>query len=123
MEKESDIGFRTKQFALRIIKLCGLIPNTPAGRVISGQVLRSGTSPGAQYREAKRARSTKEFISKMGGGLQELEETLYWLELLVEAKLITQKKLEPLMNENNELIAMFVASIKTATKASREVEK
>jgi len=74
-KKERDLGARTKAFALRIIRLYGSLPKTVEAQVIGRQVLKSGTSPGAHYREARRARSTAEFISKMEGGLQELEET------------------------------------------------
>jgi four helix bundle protein len=105
---------RTKKFALRVIQLYARLPETRVGQVIGGQVLRSGTSPGAHYREACRARSRAEFISKMAGGLQELEETVYWFELLTEGGIVRPDLIEDLHNEANELIAMFVASINTA---------
>jgi len=81
--------------------------------VLGGQVLRSGTSPGAHHREASRARSDREFISKMEGGLQELEETDYWLELLVESGILSKEKMEDLISETDEIISIFVTSIKT----------
>jgi len=81
--KEFDLKLRTKQFALRIIKLFSSLPKTAVAQVIGKQVLRSGTSVGAQYREACRSRSNSEFISKMTSSLQELDETTYWLDLLV----------------------------------------
>ena len=105
---------RTKKFAIRVIKMYSRLPNTRVAQVIGGQVVRSGTSPGAHYREACRARSRAEFVSKMGGGLQELEETTYWFELLVESDVVRPALIESLWAEARELIAMFVSSINTA---------
>jgi four helix bundle protein len=112
--KDLDLKIRTKTFALRIIKLFSSLPRTPEAQVIGKQVLRSGTSVGAQYREACRARSNAEFISKMESSLQELDETSYWLELLVEGEMVKPAKLRELQNETNELTAIFVSSVKTA---------
>lgn len=112
--KEFDLKTRTKQFALRIIRLFRTLPKSPDAQVIGNQVLRSGTSVGAQYREACRSRSSSEFISKMASSLQELDETAYWLELLVEGDFVTAGKLKPLQDETEQLIAIFVTSIKTA---------
>ena len=112
--KDLDLKIRTKKFALRIIKLFSSLPRTPQAQVIGKQILRSGTSVGAQYREACRARSSSEFISKMQSSLQELDETSYWLELLVEAEIVTAAKLQELQTEANELTAIFVSSVKTA---------
>ena len=112
--KEFDLKTRTKQFALRIIKLFRSLPKSPDAQVIGKQILRSGTSVGAQYREACRARSNSEFISKMASSLQELDETAYWLELLVEGDFVIAEKLKGLQDETEQLIAIFVASIKTA---------
>ena len=114
MSAQSDLKVRTKSFALRVIKLFTSLPKKPEAKVIGTQVLRSGTSVGAQYREACRARSTAEFISKMQSGLQELDETSYWLELLVEAGIVKAARLQSLQNEANELTAIFVSSVKTA---------
>jgi four helix bundle protein len=111
--KEFDLKIRTKQFALRIIRLFRSLPKSPDTQVIAKQLLRSGTSVGAQYREACRPRSDAEFISKMASALQELDETAYWLELLVEGKFVEENKLKSLMDETEELTAIFVASIKT----------
>ena len=86
------------------------------GAGLGKQVLRSGTSVGAHYREAVRARSVAEFVSKIEGGLQELEETLYWLELLVDSGIVSETRLEDLRKEADELIAMFVSSVKTAKR-------
>jgi four helix bundle protein len=105
---------RTTDFALRTIRLHSAIPKTVAAQVIGKQVLRSGTSVGAQYREARRARSRAEFVSKMDAALQELEETDYWLELLVKGTIVPAKRLADLRAETKELIAIFTASSKTA---------
>ena len=107
-----DLRKRTKEFALRIIKLYAALPRTTEVQVLGKQILRSGTSVGAHYREACRAKSNADFISKIEGGLQELDETLYWLELLADAKIVTPTRLAPLVQETNELIAMFVTMAK-----------
>src|ERR1051325_4643463 len=107
-----DLRQRTKKFALRIIKLYVAPPKTTEAQVLGKQILRSGTSVGAHYREACRAKSDADFISKIEGALQELDETLYWLELLIEAKIVTADRLQPLLRESNELIAMFVTMAK-----------
>ena len=112
--KEFDLKSRTKVFALRIIKLYSSLPKTGEAPVIGKQVLRSGTSIGAQYREACRSRSNSEFISKMQSSLQELDETAYWLELLVDGGMVKAEKLAELRRETEELIAIFVTSVKTA---------
>ena len=111
---ELDLRIRTKSFALRIIRLYAALPKMTETQVIGKQLLRSGTSVGAHYREAKRARSTAEFVSKIEGGLQELEETTYWLELLVDSEIIPAKRLADLHHEAEELIAILVSSAKTA---------
>ena len=108
------LRMRTKQFALRIIRLFSALPNTNVAQVLGKQLLRSGTSIGAHYREDCRARSTAEFISKLEGGLQELEETAYWLELLVEGEVVPADKLRSLQQETNELTAIFVTCVKKA---------
>src|SRR3954462_15270902 len=108
-EDNFDLRKRTKKFALRVIRLCASLPCDPEALVIRRQVGRSGTSVGAQYREACRARSPAEFRSKMQPGLQELDETSYWFELLVESGAVPAPKLADLMGEANELIAIFVA--------------
>ena len=112
--KEFDLKSRTKIFSLRIIKLYTSLPKSGEAQVIGKQVLRSGTSVGAQYREACRSRSNSEFISKMQSSLQELDETAYWLELLVDGDIVKADKLTELRRETDELIAIFVASVKTA---------
>ena len=92
-KKPTDLKSRTKQFALRVIRMHGVIPKSETGRIIGRQLLRSATSVGAHYREAIRARSDAEFISKLEGGMQELEESSYWMELLIESELMPKKKL------------------------------
>lgn len=109
-----DLRERTKAFALRIIRLYVSLPRSTEAQVIGKQILRSGTSVGAQYREAKRARSTAEFISKVESGLQELEETVYWLELLVDSEIVPSSRLKDLCQEADELTAILVPSVKTA---------
>lgn len=113
----TDLKVRTKAYALRIIKLFQALPKSGESQVIGKQVLRSGTSVGAQYRETCRAKSPADFINKMEGSLQELDETAYWLELLVESKLMPADKLLDLQKETDELTAIFVSSVKTAKKS------
>lgn len=117
-----DLKSRTKEFALRIIRLYTALPKSTEAQVIGKQLLRSGTSVGAHYREGTRARSDAEFISKIEGGLQELEESCYWLELLLEAEIMTEKQLFGLMSEANELIAILITCAKNA-KANKRVRK
>src|ERR1041385_2977089 len=97
--EKPDLKIRTKEFALRIIRLYPSLPKTTEAQILGKQVLRSGTSVGAHYREAHRSRSDAEFISKLEGALQELDETGYWLELLVESKIVSEKRLGDLQKE------------------------
>lgn len=108
---------RTKDFALRIIHLVEALPANNAARVIGNQVLRSGTSIGANYRAANRARSQAEFVAKIGIAIEEADETIYWLELLIESEIVAEKLLQPLLEEANEITAMLVASSKTAARS------
>ena len=117
-ERKRDLRARTKAFALAIVRLYVSLPKTTEAQVLGRQMLRSGTSPGAHYREATRARSTAEFVSKIEGALQELEETVYWLELLIEAGIIDESAIVGLLQEAEELTSMLVSSAKTA-KAHR----
>ena len=105
---------RTRQFALRIIRLFRSLPRKPEARIIGNQLLRSGTSVGANYRAACRSRSRNEFIAKIGIVLEEADETVYWLELLRDAGIIRAEKLSALITEANELTSIFVASLRTA---------
>ncbi len=113
-EEPKDLTVRTREFALRVIRLYEALPSTTVAQVIGKQVLRSGTSVGAHYREASRARSTAEFISKLGGAQQELEETSYWFELLVESQIVESIRLQPLIQETDELNAILTTCIKKA---------
>ncbi len=110
--ERQELRERTKKFALRIIRLYVSLPKTTEAQVIGKQVLRSGTSVGAHYREAHRAKSDADFINKMEGGLQELDETAYWFELLEEANIVVSKLLKPLRQETGELIAIFTTIVK-----------
>jgi four helix bundle protein len=109
-----ELKRRTKAYALRVMRLCDAIPDSPAGRVIRGQLLRAGTSVGANYRAACRAKSPADFIAKMGTVEEETDESLYWMELLIEGDLLPKDRLTDLMAEGDELVAIFVASINTA---------
>ena len=117
-EKPVDLKLRTKRFALRVIRVYTALPKRTEAQVIGKQLLRSGTSIGAHYREAMRARSDAEFISKIEGGLQELEESAYWMELLVESDIFPEERLSELVGEVNELTAILVTCVKNA-KAKR----
>ena len=109
-----DLRTRTKQFALRILRLYGALSTSNVAQVLGKQLLRSGTSVGAHYREGCRARSTADFISELEGGLQELEETAYWLELLVEGEVVPADKVRSLQHETDELTAILVTCVKKA---------
>lgn len=107
-EKPLDLKVRTKEFALRVIRLYSTLPaNDTNSQVLGKQVLRSGTSVGANYREASRGRSKAEFISKIGDSLKEIEETEYWLELLVDSGCVPTSKMAALLDETRQLIAIF----------------
>jgi four helix bundle protein len=116
--KNQEMRDRTKNFALRIIKMYCSLPKTIEAQVLGKQALRSGTSVAANYREASRARSDSELISKLGIVEQELDETALWLELLVEAGIVRETKLSKLHQETDELLRMTVSAIKT-TKTRR----
>lgn len=118
--KQQDLKIRTKDFALRIIRLYANLPKSTEAQVIGKQVLRSGTSVGAQYREAQRAKSDADFINKLEGSLQEIDETSYWLELLVESAIVAPEKLESLLKEADELTAILVTIV---TKVKRRTKR
>ena len=107
---------RTKEFAKEIITLFRKLPNNREGRLVGDQIFRSGTSIAANYRSACRARSKAEFISKLAIVEEEADETLFWLEVINEMKIFRYAKLDVLMKENDEILAIVVASIKTAKK-------
>ena len=112
--KAKELKDRTKQFALRILKLVIALPRTVEGRAIANQIVRSGTSVAANYRSACRARSRSEFVAKIGVVLGETDETLLWLELISTAKLLPASRVTALPAEANELVAIFVSSRKSA---------
>jgi four helix bundle protein len=114
--EKDELRDRTKAFALRVIKLVNALPNTQVGRVIENQLLRCGTSVGANYRAAKRVKSTADFISKMGTVEEEADESMYWMELIVETGLVNENRISDLYQEADEILAMVVASIKTARR-------
>jgi four helix bundle protein len=113
-QERRDLRDRTKDFALRIVKMFSALPKETVAQVLGKQALRSGTSVGANYREAFRARSKPEFISKVGDCLKELEETSYWLELLVDSGTVAATKMCALQDETNQLTAIFTTISKNA---------
>jgi len=115
--KQNDLIDRTKKYALRIIKLYSALPKDTVSQTLGKQLLRSGTSVGANYREGHRGRSKAEFIAKLGDSLRELEESAYWLELLEEANIFPSERLSELMDETNQLTAIFVTIIKKARES------
>jgi four helix bundle protein len=118
-----ELKQRTKKFSLEIIKLIEILPKTKTGDVIGRQILRSGTSIGANYRSACRTRSKADFISKTGIAIEEADETIYWLELLLEASLIPEQRLKDVMKEANELTAILTASVITAKKNLQKLQQ
>jgi four helix bundle protein len=115
--EKQDLRKRTTDFALCMLRMHAALPKSAAAQVLGRQVLRSGTSVGANYREAHRARSKAEFIAKCGDCLKEIEETNYWLELLVEGKIVPGVKLAKLRQESDELTAIFVSIIKRSRQS------
>ena len=113
---EDELKKRTKQFALNIMRLMGKLSNNAEGRVIAHQIVRSGTSVGANYRAACRGRSKAEFISKLGTVIEEADESAFWLELIIESNMLSKAIVEPLLNEANEIVAIMVASRKSAQR-------
>ena len=111
---KKDLQLRTKQFGLRVIRLVDSLPRRKTATVIGNQLLRSATSVGANYRAACQGRSRADFISKLGIALEEADESLYWMEMLLEAQLIPKPKILDLMDEANQLVAILTASTKTA---------
>lgn len=105
---------RTKAFAIRIVRLFRQLPKTDEARIIGKQLVRSGTSVAANYRAVCRARSPAEFLAKIGVVVEEADETVFWLEFLVETGLLDSKRLQPLLDEANEILAIVAASQRTA---------
>ncbi len=114
-----DLKKRTKEFALRVIKVTQSLEGDWISRTMGHQLLRCGTSVGANYRAASRARSPAEFRSKMGIVLEEADESAYWMELLVDSQIVSEPKLKSLLQEANELVAISVASINTSRRNSK----
>jgi four helix bundle protein len=118
-EPDNYLKHRSRQFGLRVIRLTESLPKSAAAQVIARQLLRSALSVGANYRAAKRARSNADFISKMGIVEEEADESLHWMEMLVDAGIADRHCLEPLMKEAGEITAMVVASIRTARSRNK----
>jgi len=111
---ERDLKIRTRHFALRIIRLCESLPKGRTSDTIARQLVSCGTSVGANYRAACRGKSKADFISKMGIVEEECDESIYWMELLIEAGIIEENKIKDLMDEANQILSIVVSSIKTA---------
>ena len=111
-----ELKSRTRRFALRIFRLAECLPDTPTARVIRNQIIRCGSSVGANYRAACRAKSKPDFVSKMGTVEEEADETIYWMELLIDTGIVKPKRIADLMSEADEILAIVVASIKTAKR-------
>jgi four helix bundle protein len=119
-ERRRDLVLRTKEFAREVIRLFAALSRDTTAQVLGKQLLRAGTSVGANYREANRARSKAEFIAKIGDCLKEADESGYWLELLLEEGFLPPAKLQPLLGEVNELVAIFVTISKRARANERK---
>jgi four helix bundle protein len=118
-----DLKKRTKVFALRVLKLVAALPNTVEGRAIGGQLVRSGTSVGANYRAACRGRSRAEFVAKLGVVEEEADESAYWMEVIIEGELLKPRQVEPLLNEANELTKIMAQSRISAANALARTTK
>jgi four helix bundle protein len=116
---QDELKERTKKFALRIMQLVDALPRTTSGWVLGKQLVRSGTSVGANYRAACKSRSKAEFIAKIGTVAEEADESAFWLELIMDGGLLKRSLVEPLWNEANELTAIFTASGRTAKSQIR----
>jgi four helix bundle protein len=114
-----DLKLRTKQFALRVLKLVAALPNTTQGRAVGGQLVRAGTSVASNYRAACRGRSRAEFVAKLGIVVEEADESAFWLELIIEGSLLRAKLVQPLLDEANELTRIMVSSRVTAQSKAR----
>jgi four helix bundle protein len=121
--RREELAERTRSFALRVIRLVSSLPKGRVADVIGGQVLRSGISIGANYREATRAATKRHFASILATALREADETLYWLELVRDAKLVRVELLRGLVDECNQLVAILAASVKTAANRTERVTK
>ena len=109
----NELKVRTKNFSLTLIDLVEKLPNTMSAKVVANQLVRSGTSVGANYRAVCRARSDREFVSKMNIVLEEADETLFWIEIIIEKQWFDNTELESIWKEGNELTSIFVSTLKT----------
>ena len=114
-----DLKMRTKEFALRILKLVAALPNTLQGRTVGGQLVRAGTSVGSNYRAACRGRSRAEFIAKIGVVEEEADESAFWLELIIEGGILNENRVKPLLDEANELAKIMASSRISASRKVR----
>jgi four helix bundle protein len=122
MKRDSEaLKLRTKNFALRVLRLCRSLPRTQEAKILGGQLLRSSTSVAANYRAACRSRSRAEFVAKLGIVLEEADETAFWLELIVEAAMFPGSKPDDLCREANELVSIFVTSVRTAKDSTSAI--
>ncbi|HEY2103493.1 MAG TPA: four helix bundle protein [Chthoniobacterales bacterium] len=113
-KRTNALKARTKDFAIRIFRLVDALPKSVQGRAVANQIIRSGTSVASNYRAACRARSRAEFIAKIGLVEEEADETLFWLELIIETDLLAANKLKPLLREADEIVSIMAASRKSA---------
>ena len=118
-----ELQKRTKDFAIRIVKLYRALPKTGEAKVIGNQFIRSGTAIAANYRASCRARSNAEFIAKIGVVVEEADETVFWLEMLVDCEIFAESKMKDMIQEGNELLAIFAASQSTSKKNSKKYKK
>jgi four helix bundle protein len=116
---EAELKTRTKKFGLRCINLAESLPKTDTGRIVSNQLIRCSTSVGANYRAACRGRSAAEFVAKLGNVEEELDESAYWMEIIVDTGMKPLKLVEPLSEEADELLRIVVSSIKSTRPAIR----
>ena len=113
MSRSIELEQRTRDFAIRIVRLFRALPHTPEAQIIGKQFLRAGTSVGANYRAAQRARSNAEFVSKLSVVIEEADEVAFWLQLLVDTNTMPENRLKPLIDESSQLVAIFIQSSKT----------
>jgi len=118
--KTDNLKQRTKEYALQVIRLVRALPSKPEGWVIGKQLLRSGTSVGANYRAACRARSRAEFVAKLGIVIEEADESAFWLDLIIESGLLKEDLVEPILKETDEILAIMISSSNTASKGTNQ---
>ena len=116
INKPPDFAGRTQEFAIRVIGVCAALPETYLGQTLGHQLLRAGTSVGAHYAEANHSRSRADFLSKIDVARQEMQETIYWMKLILGAKLLEPRRLDPLLSEAHELLAILITMSNNARK-------